>query len=177
MGSVFFFSLFLSLQGFGIHKFKICHLCHYNEFSHLFRALSNVSKSTLDFLISPDILYKNSSKFEDISGSSFLKRHHKALMVDSLKGKIKNCMYCTNPKRVHFQDKHNICHFHFAILLTGSLLNKRSKFFLESRLHFGKTKHPCLLTLKEPNKIAADDTFFYFYLKKIGLDVSCESFA
>ena len=38
------------------------------------------------------------------------------------------------------------------------------------------------LTLKAPNKIAADDTFiyfiFYFYLlKKIRLDVSCESSA
>ena len=36
------------------------------------------------------------------------------------------------------------------------------------------------LTLKEPSKIAADDTFIfvYFYLpKKIRLDVSCESSA
>ena len=38
--------------------------------------------------------------------------------------------------------------------------------------------HMCL-TLKAPNKIAADDTlFFYFYLsKEIRLDVSCESSA
>ena len=37
-----------------------------------------------------------------------------------------------------------------------------------------------LLTLKAPSKIAADDTFIFFYfylLKKIRLDVSCESSA
>ena len=36
-----------------------------------------------------------------------------------------------------------------------------------------------VLTLKAPSKVAADDTyFFYFYLlKKIRLDVSCESSA
>ena len=66
---------------------------------------------------------------------------------------------------------------YFASLLSRGQLLKQTGIHASKYFQY-RGRRFTGLTLKAPNKIAADDTFIFYYLsKKIRLDVSCESSA